>query len=396
MNFEKVTKYLESLREEFDVRCADCIVLLNHKTVYRHLTGTMDFEDIKPLTKDNLHDIFSASKVMTMIAVMQLVEQGAIGLDDELSKYLPEFENMYVTDDFDLTDFVSTGKFIFGWPSAKDPKTPAKNKIRIHDMMSMTAGLSYHLGAEQTLRLLEENPHATTREIVRTWAENPLLYEPGTRYAYSCAHDILAAVVEVVSGMQFSEYMKKNVFEPAGVMKDMYYQIPDSEKERLTVLYGFDPQSGKHIPQTVNAARINDRFESGGAGLACTVDAYSQVLDILANDGVAANETQILKPESIDEMRKNRLNEQQLADFHIGGKNEYGYGLGVRTLMDTSKSKSSFGEFGWDGAAGAYVLADPQNHLAVFYVQAAPESGSAFATIHPTLRDLIYDAIEEK
>lgn len=392
MNFEKVTEYLDSLKEQFGVRCTDCIVLLNHEPIYRHLTGTMDFEDTKPLTKKNLHDIFSASKVMTMIAVMQLVEQGKIILDDELSKYLPEFADMSVVDDFDLTDFVSNGKFLFGWPSAKDKKSPAKNKIIIHDMMSMTAGFSYNLGSESARRLLQDNPHASTREIVRAWAENPLLYEPGTRYAYSYAHDILAAVVEVVSGMKFSDYMRKNIFEPLGA-SDMYYQIPESEKNRLTVLYGYDAESGKHVPQTVNLARINDTYESGGAGIACTVESYSKVLDILANEGIGANGVQILKPESIAQMSQNRLNEQQLADFHIGGKHEYGYALGVRTLLDPSKSKSPFGEFGWDGAAGAYVLADPKNHLAVFYVQAALDSGPAFSTIHPMLRDLIYDAI---
>lgn len=392
LNFEKVTKYLESLKETFDVRCTDCIVHLDHKPVYRHLTGTMDFEDTIPLTENNLHNIYSASKVMTMIAVMQLVEQGKLGLNDELSRYLPEYAQMDVVDGFDLTDFVSSGKFLAGWPGKEDKKSPAKNKILIHDMMSMTAGFSYNIGSEPVLRLLQENPHASTREIVRTWAEEPLLYEPGTRYSYSYAHDILAAVVEVVSGMKFSDYMRKNVFEPVGV-RDMYYQIPDSEIERLTVLYGYDFESGKYIPQTVNEARINDRFESGGAGIACTVEAYSKVLDILANNGTGTSGVQILKPESIAVLSKNRLNEQQLADFHIGGKEEYGYALGVRTLIDPTRSKSPIGEFGWDGAAGAYVLADPKNHLSIFYVQAAPDSGSAFSTIHPTLRDLVYEAI---
>lgn len=391
-NFEKVTEYLESLREQFDVRCTDCIILKDHETVYRHLTGTSDFEETKPLTENNLHDIFSASKVLTMTAVMQLVEQGKIGLDDELSKYLPEFAQMSVADDFDLTDFVANAKFIFGWPNRESKQSPAKNKILIHDMMSMTAGFSYHLGSESVQEVLKDNPHATTREIVRAMAQDPLLYEPGTRYAYSYAHDILAAVVEVVSGMKFSEYMKEKIFKPVGA-HDIYYQIPKEEKGRLTVLYTYDMENKKYLPQTENFVRINDIYESGGGGIACTVESYSKVIDALANGGVAATGAQILKPESIAMMSENRLNEQQLADFHIGGKYEYGYALGVRTLLDASASKSPIGEFGWDGAAGAYVLIDPKNHLAVFYVQAAPESGTAFSTIHPTLRDLIYDAI---
>lgn len=392
MNFENVTKYLDSLKDLFGVRCTDCIVLLNHEPVFRHLTGTMDFEDTKPLTENNLHDIYSASKVFTMTAVMQLVEQGKIDLEDELAKYLPEFFDTKVLEDFDLTDFVSSGKWMLGWPGEESKQVPPKNKIRIHDMMSMTAGFSYNLGSKSILRVLKENPHAGTREIVCAMAENPLFYEPGTRYSYSYGHDILAAVVEVVSGIKFSEYMKKNIFEPLDA-HDIYYQIPESEKSRLTVLYGFDVETGKHVPQIFNFARINDQFESGGGGIACTVEAYSKVLDALANGGVGATGEQILKPESITEMSGNRLNEQQLKDFHIGGKHEYGYGLGVRTLIDPSMSKSPVGEFGWDGAAGAYVLADPKNHLAVFYVQAAPDSGTAFSTIHPTLRDLIYDAI---
>lgn len=392
MGFQKVSEYLDGLKEAHGVRCTDCMIMKNHEVIYRHLTGTSDFEETIPLAEDNLHDIFSASKVMTMIAVMQMAERGKIGLEDELSKYLPEFAHMNVLADFDLEDFVSSGKWMAGWPDETWDQVPAKNKIRIQDMMSMTAGFSYHLASNPVLGLLAGNPHAGTREIVREFAKNPLLFEPGTHYAYSYAHDILAAVVEVASGMKFGDYMQKNVFEPVGAT-DMYYQIPASEKARLTVLYGVD-KTGKVIPQTENMVRINDCYESGGGGIACTVESYNKVIDAIACDGVAATGKQILRPESIAKMSENRLDEQQLKDFHIGGKLEYGYGLGVRTLMDASASKSPLGEFGWDGAAGAYVLIDPKNHLSLFYVQAAPESGSAFSTIHPTLRDLVYEGLD--
>lgn len=394
MNFEKVTEYLDSLRVQFDVRCCDCIVLKDHQTLYRHLTGTADFEDTVPLTEQNLHDIFSASKVMTVIAVMQLVEQAKISLDDELCLYLPEFKNMQVVQEFDLTDFISNAKFLAGWPDKKSKCAPAKNKIRLRDMLSMAAGFSYNFVSEATLALIAKNPHATTREIARAWSESPLLYEPGTRYAYSYALDLLAAVVEIASGLRFATYMKRYVFDPAGA-SEMYYHIPDDKRALRTDLYAFDNEKKQHIVSKENPTRISDHYDSGGAGICCTVESYAKVLDILANGGVAANGARLLSQKSIDEIRKNRLDEQQLMDFHIGGsKLEYGYGYGVRTLLDTTQSKSPFGEFGWDGAAGAYVLADPENHLAVFYVQAAPESGSAFSTIHPTLRDLVYDAIK--
>lgn len=391
MNFNKVTAFLDSLKDQYNVRSTDCIILINHQPVFRHLTGTSDFAETIPLTENNLHDVFSASKVLTMIAVMQLVEKGRIGLNNELVKFLPEFADTKVLVDFDLTDFVASFKWLKGWPGEEAPQKRPENKILIQDMMSMTAGFSYQIGSPAVLALLAKNPHATTREIVRAFAKSPLLYEPGTRYAYSLAHDILAAVVEVVSGLKFSEYMQKYIFAPLGA-KDIYYQIPASEKARLSVLYGRDA-NGSLIPVTENIARINDTYESGGGGVCCSVADYAKVIDALANDGVGATGARILQPESIAEMSRNRLNEQQLKDFHIGGKHEYGYALGVRTLLDTTKSKSPLGEFGWDGASGAYVLIDPKNHLALFYVQEAPESGVAFSTIHPTLRDLVYEVI---
>jgi len=393
MNFEKVTVYLDSLKDLYNVRSTDCIILINHQPVFRHLTGTSDFADTIPLTENNLHDVFSASKVLTMVAVMQLAEQGKITLDDELSKYLPEFADTQVLTDFDLTDFVASFKWLHGWPGEEAPQRTPENKILIHDMMSMTAGFSYQIGSPAVLALLVQNPHATTREIVRAFAQSPLLFEPGTRYAYSLAHDILAAVVEVVSGLKFSEYMQRYIFEPLGA-KDIYYQIPASEKARLSVLYGRDA-NGSLIPVTENIARINDTYESGGGGVCCSVADYAKVIDALANDGVGTTGARILQPESIAEMSRNRLNEQQLKDFHIGGKHEYGYALGVRTLLDPTKSKSPLGEFGWDGAAGAYAVIDPTNHLALFYAQEAPDSGVAFSTIHPTLRDLVYEVIEQ-
>lgn len=394
MNFEKVQKYQDSLRKQFGVRCSDCIILKNHQIIYRHLTGTADFADTKPLTENHLHDIYSASKVLTMIGVMQLIEQGKLSLDTPLSEIFPEYSKMRVINGFDLTDFVANAKFISGWPGATEATVPAKNQILIRHLMSMTAGFTYQLVTPEVARAMQRNRELNTCEIVRAWAKDPLMYEPNTRYAYSRAHDVLGAVVEIVSGVTFGAYMRKHVFLPCGA-QELYYQIPHERKCDLTALYAMDAHTGKLIEAKQNICRVTDHFESGGGGIACTVESYAKVLDALANGGVAANGNRILMPESIKALSTNQLNMQQLEDFHIGGKNEYGYGLGVRTLLDPDASKSPLGEFGWDGAAGAYVLADPQNHLALFYVQAAPDSSSAFSTIHPTLRDLVYDAVRD-
>ena len=391
---KKVYAYLDSLKERYGVRATECMILQDHKVLLHHITGSRDLAGKEPLTEKHLHNVFSASKVLTATAVMQLVERGKLGLDDALSAYLPEFSSMRVLKDFDLHDFTASLKFLLGWPKEEEYGTvPAKTPITIRHLLTMTAGFSYHLLNPAVTALLAKNPHASTQEIVRCYATEPLFFEPGTHYSYSLAHDILVAVVEVVSGMKFSEYMQKNIFGPLGAT-DIYYQVPASERHRISELYAFDPVTKTQTPVVDNGLRINDAYESGGAGVACTVNGYSKVIDALANGGVGVTGAQILKPETIDLMRENQLNETQLFDFHTGGKHEYGYALGVRTLLDPTKSKSPLGEFGWDGAAGAYVLIDPANRLAIFYVQEAPDSGFAFAEVHPTLRDLTYESIE--
>jgi len=324
---------------------------------------------------------------ITTLSFIQLVEQGKLSLEDEVAKYLPEFEDMNVALVYEK------GKMPWEWPNKDTKVKPAENKIKIHQLMSMTSGLSYNiLWSEDIKKVKEETSNqASTREIVKAIAKGTLLFEPGTRYSYSLGHDVLVAVVEVVTDMRFSEYMKKNVFEPLGI-RDMYYQVPKSEEARVASRYNID-ENGHLKRDVINVTRVTDQFESGGGGLSCTVDEYMKIVEALSNDGIGGTGAQILSRESIDEMRKNRLNEKVLEDFHGVGKKGYGYGLGVRTLIDKSTSKSPVGEFGWDGAAGAYVLVDPENHIGIFYAHSAATPLDIWNIVHPTIRDKVYEAI---
>lgn len=387
MDFTKVTAYLDTLEEKYSVHGLDIKITREHETVYRYMAGHSDYEKKVKVSDRDLYDVYSCTKVITMVAVMQLIEQGKIGLEDDLCKYLPEFENMQYAADFKM------GEFPFTWPTEESDLRPAQNKMKIHDLMSMTAGMSYDVAAKPIRELVEATGgEANTRQVVAAMAKMPLLCEPGTRYSYALGHDVLAAVVEVVSGMTFGEYMKKNVFEPLDI-HEMYYQTPASEEYRLSAKYGRDWNTGEIRPDSSMIYRITRNYESGGAGLTTTVDEYSKVIEALANDGVGRTGKQILKPESIRTMSKNWLSAVELADFSMGGKVGYGYGLGVRTLIDPTKSRSPVGEFGWDGAAGAYVLVDPINHISLFYAHEILGMLEAYSEIHPTLRDLVYEAM---
>lgn len=282
------------------------------------------------------------------------------------------------------------------WPTENDPCHLAHRTIRMIDLMSMSAGLSYDMEAEALKRVKKDSGNqAGTREVVGAIARMPLLYEPGTRWRYSLAHDVLAAVVEAVSGMRFGEYLKANIFEPLEI-KDFYFSLDEAQKARLSAFYTVDTDRDVIVPageELAETFRVTSNYESGGAGLIGTVDAYSVFADALCNGGVGWNGRAILSGESIRLFSTNYVTGRLLADFKRGGKIGYGYGLGVRVLMDPCTSRSPLGEFGWDGAAGAYVLADPVNHISIFYAQHIMAFQKAYDEIHPKIRDLAYEAM---
>ncbi len=387
MNFQKLTDYLDSLKKAYGVPGVDCKIQKSHETIYRYSTGFSDYEMKTPVSPNDLYDIYSMSKIATMTGVMQLIEQGKLGLEDDVSEYLPEYGEMYYDPDFKF-------QFPMKMPTKETATVRAKNPIRIWNLMSMTGGLGYNINSDSIIALREKDPHASTREMVRAIAENPLLYEPNTHYSYSLGHDVLAAVVEVITGMTFGQYMRKNVFDPLG-MQDIWYQIPKGEEERLSAQYALDFETGEMKKQCGNAFRLSDCYESGGAGITTTVDEYSKLLDALACGGVGATGNRILKEESVKAMGTNRLTPELVKQFQMGLRPGYGYGLGVRVYIGPEGAKSPVGEFGWDGAAGAYALIDPINHISIYYGQQVLNMIKSYGEIHPTVRDLCYECIQE-
>lgn len=391
MNFDKLTEYLDSLKTRYGIPATDIKVTREHEVVYRHMTGYTDYEETKSVDEKTIYRLFSATKVITMTAVMQLLERGKIGLYDEVRKYLPEYDVMKVANQFVF-------EFPIHWPQSDEPCHYAHHTIRIIDLMSMTAGLSYDTASKELMELKEKNPEATTREVAAAIAKMPLIHEPQTRYGYSLAHDVLAAVVEVVSGKRFSEYLEQTVFGPLGA-NELYFHWEDNRdvSDRICALYmgefGTDIIK-KDDGVLSDGFKVTRNHESGGAGLAATVDSYSLVIDALCNGGVGANGARILSQESVEKFMVPYTTGAMSEDFRLGGKVGYEYGLGVRVLVDASTSKSPVGEFGWDGAAGAYVLVDPVNQVSIFYAQHIVGFPIVYSDIHPVIRDLVYEGLE--
>ena len=372
MDFTKLKMFMDSL-DAFDVRCMDVSVHKSHKEVFRYAIGTSDAEGKKPVTPDNLQWMYSMSKVITCTAVMRLVERGELGLDDKVSKYLPEYENMLVKR-----------------PDGKI--TPAENDLLIRHLFSMRSGMTYDLAMTGILKQ-KARGKISTRELVRGMAEEPLIFEPGTDYNYSLSHDVLAAVAEVITGKTFHEFLRDEIFIPLEIpLDDIGFHPTEAQKKRFTQKYTYDMEMFRCIPTDMNCAyRLSEEYESGGAGLFATLDAYMKIVDALSCKGIAENGYKVLSMESINRMRTNEQTEKETPKMKEG----YGYGLGVRTMMDKKAGRSlgAVGEYGWDGAACSYTMIDPDNEIAVVLTLHICGFGMCYRTIHPKVRNLVYEGL---
>lgn len=327
-----LTKKLDSFLE-IGVPFYDCMVMKNGKCIYRHANGFTDIESKNMPTGKELYHIYSCSKLITCVAALQLLERGKFSLCDHLSDYMPEF----------LEITVKTDKGIL----------PSKKPILIQHLFTMTAGFSYSLDLPQLKKCIQETDgKCPTRETMKYLAKEPLEFEPGTIWNYSVCHDILAALVEIISGENFGEYVEKNIFAPLD-MNHSTFKRNIIDESQIVDQYRFNTEKNVAVKtDKKNSFQIGKEYQSGGAGCISTVEDYMKFMEAIRIGN------QILKAETVDLMSTNCLTQEQLKYYW---HKEYGYGLGQRCPKDLQKS-----DFGWDGAAGAYYAIDRKNGIAVY------------------------------
>ena len=371
MNFSDLDRYLDHQVTDCKIPYLDLAVSLDGKQIYRHGTGHPDAEGKNPVRGDELTWIFSASKVITCFAAVRLIGEGKLSLDDPVSKYLPAFAHLTVRNPDGTT-------------------RPAENTMTVEHLFCMTGGMDYDLKAPAILAGVEQG--MGTVALVSEMAKKPLLFEPGTDYRYSLCHDVLAAVVEVITGMKFSEYLKTVFFDPLG-LKDIGFRPTAEQQARFASLFEYraGTQTGNPIPLK-NQFALSPDYDSGGAGLFSSVDDYMAIISAVACGGVAPNGYRLLKEEWIPMMQENRLPPRALDHFinyrHYG----YGWGLCGRVHMNPamSWSLSPKGEFGWDGAASAFSMVDPKNRIALYLGTQIFGGPYLYQTIHPDVRNMVY------
>ena len=375
MDFSRLTAYLDDL-PRLHVPGCDLAVYREHELIYRHQAGYRDLARTAHIRGEEAYFLYSATKVFTACAAMQLIEQGKLRLDDPVSAFLPAYAHLTVRDG--------------------DGLRPAKTVMTVRHLMSMQSGLDYDTETPAIEKVMREHhQRATTRQIAEAKAEAPLAFDPGTDFQYGFSHDVLAAVIEAVSGQRFSAYLQARLWEPLHI-HGMAMRMNDELRKRLCPVYGYDPETDSLRERTQEEIdeRFNPEFESGGGGLIGGVADAVQFADALACGGQGKDGARILAPETIQLWSANQLCPKARRSFDGWHRTGYSYALCVRTRVnDRIGGPGALGEFGWDGAAGAWIMIDPSNRLSAFFGMHVLNYGYSFDVIHPTLRGLIYEGL---
>ena len=353
-------------------QCAGMTVLVrrNGEDVLYAQAGLADIEAQKPISDDSIFRLYSQSKPVTAAATMILVERGLIDLMDGVDKYLPGFRSPKVVD-------------------AQGNITPAYRAPWIMELLGMTAGLSYpgEDPAGQYAARVFEDAHAQilagggipTVEFMNRLGEQPLAFQPGTHWRYSTCADVLGAVIEVVSGKRYGDFLREELFEPLG-MVDTAFWVPESKRERFVTCYKRTPEGLRPWLDMNLACGVYDRdpaFESGGAGLVSTLEDYSHFADMLLNKGEYQGK-RILSPASVEFMTAPQLNDAVRRDLW-DSLDGYNYGKLMRICDEPERMAGLAvrGEYGWDGWLGSYFCNMPDQGITILSMQNTTDCGTS-------------------
>ena len=388
---ERLSAVLDRYVEDGKLPGGVALVARRGKLVYLEAFGQRDLEVDAPMRDDTIFRIASQTKALVSVGVMLLQEEGRLLISDPVGKYLPEF----------LKTTVAIPKEENGYELV-----PAKRPITIRDLLTHTAGIGYYrFGAQERWEAAgikgwyfadRDEPIDVT---VSRMAGLPFDAQPGERWLYGYATDILGALIEQVSGRTLDEFLRARILMPLG-MKDTHFYLPKSKRKRLATVYSTtDSQGLKRAPDMGREVSQGDYVEgsrksySGGAGLLSTAIDYARFLQMLLNGGELEGR-RILSPNTVKLMTVAHVGEKKFAAGCRCGEG-LGFGLGFYVVKDLGARgiPGSVGEFGWAGAYHSTYWVDPEEELVVVYfTQVIPADN---LDDHDKLRALVYQALVE-
>lgn len=366
---DQITDILAAAVENRECAGANVLIRRHGEEVLYTQAGMADIAEGRLIQRDSIFRLYSQTKPITAAAVMLLVERGLIDLMDGVDKYLPGFRNPRVVDH-------------------RGCITKANRAPWLIELLGMTAGLSYPDAdpAGQYAARVFEDAHAQIRagggiptvEFMNRLGEQPLAFQPGTHWRYSTCADVLGAVVEVVSGKRYGDFLKEEFFTPLE-MVDTGFWVPEDKQERFVTCYergekGLTPWLGMNL--ACGEYRRAPAFESGGAGLVSTLEDYSHFADMMLCKGVW-NGRRILSPQSVAFLTTPQLSEDVRKDMwdSLGG---YSYGKLCRVCVAPEQVAgfAMSGEYGWDGWLGSYYANFPNESMTLLSMQNTTDAGT--------------------
>lgn len=373
----------EELRQE-RIKGASLAVEHRGKTEFKNVYGS-DRED-------SIYKVFSMTKPITAVAFMMLYERGLVDIFDPVSGYLPGYEHMKVATMRGLVD--------------------ADKPITLWHLLNMTSGLVYPGEMSEPERIMDElyrelhekavqGANMSNLDIINALGSVPLLFQPGERWHYGISADVIAGVIEVVTGVPYGEFLKKEIFEPLE-MKDTGFYVKEKESGRLAQMYSRADEKGRLRESDEKAyAGLNmyaptkpPYIESGGGGLYSTLEDYSHFVRMLAAKGTFQGK-RILGRKTVEFIAENQLSPEQEKTIDFDSIFGYGYGNFMRVMKDPARagSNGSVGEYGWDGLPGTYFFIDPKEELTLVYMQQIEQGGDL--ALRRKMRQIIYAALDD-
>ena len=355
---------LQGVVDNGDLSGAVTLIWRGGEIVRLDTVGRADIEADRPMRRDTLFRIASMTKPVTSVAALMLMEEGAFKLDDPIVKWAPEFADMKVLKS----------------PSGPLGETyPAPREITFDDLFTHRAGLAYGFTSVGPIAHAHQkalgdvlNSDMSPDAWMAALGGLPLSFAPGERFHYSHATDVLGFLVGRIVGKGFREVLMERIFAPLG-MADTDFYFPPEKRERAAVVYRQDDKTGALEPVAFRRHDTPPVYCGGGGGLVSTADDYLKFARMMLGRG-EVDGVRLLKAETVDLMRANRLTEAQRAIDFLGmpfwaGQ---GFGLGVSMILDAEKhawmGAGSNGSFGWPGAFGTWWQADPEEDLILIYL----------------------------
>ena len=368
------------------------IICRDVKIVYHKAFGMRDLETRDALERDDIFRIASMTKAVTSTAAMMLFEEGKFGLDDPISKYLPEFKKPKVLTAYNReTGVIAT--------------EPAQSEITVRQLLNQTSGIDYGpISSSEDMKMifqkanilaLSSAENISLKENMQRLAALPLRHHPGEKWTYGMNTDVLGYLVETISGMSLADFFRTRIFDPLG-MKDTWFYLPDSKKERLVPVYTetgeprhlqkLKEQEGLDFDYPIKGAK---RLYMGGAGLSSTALDYAIFLQMLLNGG-EYNGKHILSRKTIELMTANQIGELKMWN----PTDKFSLAFSITTAENVWRAPGSAGKFAWGGYFSTHFFADPKERLSVVLMKQLQGNNQGWE-MWPLFEAIVYGAIAD-